>query len=229
MLLCYHVATLDCLDISSLFTFPSQLPCQHLATEPTDLKKACKKPRENKEQLLMCRILVQTLSQSTGAIPSLNVGGCPLSKASVPSPAPAGTCMMWSGTAGKDKVSGGKDFLSLRCPQIPLDQRHEPANSSPCEGASAGPFRLRLFLVCFAFSPLGFSLFLGVLSGPGTLPAVQFNIAGHAVPWSKNYCSQCCCSSLLQPELHGGSFQQENASTQPSVVTLIACSHQKHV
>lgn len=93
--------------------------------------------------------------------------------------------MTWLGTAGEDKASGGEDFLRPRCPQEPLDQRHKSTATSPHKGAFAGPFCSHLFLVCFAFSPLGFSLFLGMPSGPGHLAssAVQHCWSCHAPAW----------------------------------------------
>lgn len=62
-----------------------------------------------------------------------------------------------------------------------LGSRHEPAAARPCKGAFACPFHLHLFLVCFALSPLGFSLSWACCQALCSLPAVQFSTAGHAM------------------------------------------------
>lgn len=110
---------------------------------------------------------------STGTIPSPNVSGCPLSKTNTLSPWQAGICMTQSGTAGEDKISGGKDLVS---PRYPWMSQQLPAHVRE-------PLHLHLFLLfCFLspriFSPLG-------LSGPVNFVsnAVQHCWSHHAPAW----------------------------------------------
>lgn len=189
LMLHYHVTILDFLDLSSLFTIPSHLPCQPFATKPTDLQRTCKKPKENHEQVHMGRCHcneVPAHMQNYGANPVPEQRGNSQPKCQR-LPLVQGQCTMSRAgrTAREEKVNGGKGFLSPRCPQEPLHQRHELAATSPCKGAFAGPFHSHLFSVCFAFSPLGFSLFLVVLSGPGRFAssAVQRCWSCHAPAW----------------------------------------------
>lgn len=88
------MAMLHCLELSSLFTIPSHLLCQwslrlckESARSPGRImsESMCEGAIATR-RLLLCRIVVQTLLPSTGAIPSPNVGGCFLSKANTASP-----------------------------------------------------------------------------------------------------------------------------------------------
>lgn len=172
--------------------------CHGAHSSAKNLQEASREPARSLERIMspcgkmplqwgscFCRIMVQSLLQSTELIPSPNAGDWPLPKANTLSPGQVGTYMMQSGTAGKDKVGGGQGFLSPRYPQEPMDLRHEPAAANPCKGAFAGPFCSHLFLVCFAFCPLGLCLFLGIRSGPGHFAssAVQHCWSRHAPAW----------------------------------------------
>lgn len=128
MLLCYHVAILDFLDLSSLFTIPSHLLCQHLAMETKALQRTCKKPGENREQVHMVRChsnkeLAHVQNCGADSAPEYRGNSQPKCRR-LPLVQGQRTISRAGGTAGEDKVNGGKDFLSPRCPQEPLDQRH---------------------------------------------------------------------------------------------------------
>lgn len=103
------------------------------------------------------------------------------------------SCVTWSGTAGEDNISDRKGFLSPGYLQQPLDQRHNQCLAGhvrePMQAPSADVY---FWPVSLSF-PSGFLCRWACCQAPGTLPALQFSTAGHAVPWPGNLCSQHCC------------------------------------
>lgn len=242
MLLHYRVAMPDCLGLSSLFTIPST--CRVCITPWSP--QLCKKPTRNLRRNVsksawkgagaMRRVHAQRYSSEPAperrVIPSPNAGGSPCPRSAHPAWVP---CDMV-----RDYWRGQHQWWEgLSEPQVPPaapGPKAQPVATRPCKGAFAGPFRWHLFLVCFAFFPFGFSLSLGMLSGPGHFAstAVQHCWSRRALAWEL-----VLPASLLESppspsfthrsDLHGGSFQQTNADEQPSAATLVAHSHWKHV
>lgn len=136
----------------------------------------------------MPSITARSQLQSTGWFP-VQMQDAPLVRGQCTVP---GSCVTWSGTAGEDNVSGGKGFLSPSYLQQPLDQRHNqclPGHvREPLQAPSADVY---FWPVLLSF-PSGFLCRWACCQAPGTLPALQFSTAGHAVPWPGNLCSQHC-------------------------------------
>lgn len=195
MLLRYHVVMPDHLSLSSLFTIPSACYVFIVPWSPQLCKEPTRNPRRNvskstwKGTGATRRLHAQHYSSEPApehrVVPSPNAGCSPC-------PRPVHCARVLCDMVRDCRRGQRQWWESPRYLQQPLDQRHNQCLPGHVREPLQAPSADIYFWPVLLSFPSGFLCRWACCQAPGTLPALQFSTAGHAVPWPGNLCSQHC-------------------------------------